>query len=464
MPFHQAISVLLRLVGLKAVHVKRVARSETALGRLDLSLSSLRSPLFLIRSFFLLSGIFLSTSLQAQEVIISPNDGELGINRSVALFNGSLLPTNSLIRIGTFASGGTNASELSAFVNSWTNQTSTTNFLSFLNTNFVSWNSFGSANSPWPGTASVSVANTNTPAFASNNLVGKPMYLWAFSTPTNDSSAEMLILRSWLPAGFPDPDGGINTLLSLLPSGTNVVTYLDPDDNEITEYGVSVLFGQYFSDSLQFRMSGVNPRSEITSLLVQTNASGAVSTYQITANNGADRFFATTNTGSTNLTLTNLPVGFSIATNTYVTSNVINGVTNTSTNMSSDAGQITAGTNALPGTYSIRLVASNSLTASVATNTLTWVLKNPTLSFTSGTNSITATLGKGMTSNFTSTGTDPTYTVASGKLFGLTLSNSSGVGVLSGAPTSVGSNSVWIQATAGTNVGATNFTLVVKSL
>ena len=462
MPFHQAISVLLRLVGLKAVHVKRVARSETALGRLDLSLSSLRSPLFLIRSFFLLSGIFLSTNLQAQEVLVSPNDGELGINRSVALFNGSLLPTNSLIRIGTFASGGTNASELSAFVNSWTNQTSTTNFLNFLNTNFVSWNSFGSANSPWPGTNSVTVANTNTLAFASNNLIGKPMYLWAFSTPTNDSSAEMLILRSWLPEGFPDPDGGISSLLSLLPSGTNGVTYLDPDANEVTEYGVSVLFGQYFSDSLQFRMSGVNPRSEITSLLVQTNASGAVSTYQITANNGADRFFATTNTGSTNLTLTNLPVGFSIATNTYVTSNVINGVTNTSTNMSSDAGQITAGTNALPGTYSIRLVASNSLTASVATNTLTWVLKNPTLSFTSGTNSITATLGKGMTSNFTSTGTDPTYTVASGKLFGLTLSNSSGVGVLSGAPTSVGSNSVWIQATAGTNVGATNFTLVVN--
>ena len=35
----------------------------------------------------------------------------------MALFNGSLLPTNSLIRIGTFASGGTNSSELSAFVN-----------------------------------------------------------------------------------------------------------------------------------------------------------------------------------------------------------------------------------------------------------------------------------------------------------------------------------------------------------
>ena len=467
MPFHQAISVLLCHIGQKAVDVKRAARNRMALERLDLSLSSfpssLRSPLFLIRSFFLLSGIFLSTCLQAQEVNISPTDLELGINRSIALFNSSNLPSNSIIRIGTFASGGTNSSELSAFVNSWTNQTSTTNFLSFLNTNFISWNSFGSTNSPWPGADTVSVTDTNSTAFTSNNLVGKPMYLWA-STPTNDSSAEMLILRSWLPAGFPDPEGGNPSLFSLLPSGTNGVTFLDPSDGEsiLTEYGVSVLFGQYFSDSLQFRMSGVNPLNEITSLLVQTNAKGAVSTYQIVANNGPDRFFATTNTSSTSLTLTNLPVGFSIATNTYVTSNVIDGVTNTSTNMSPDAGLITAGTNALPGTYSIRLVASNSLTASVATNTLTWVLKNPTLSFTSGPSSITATLGKGMTSNFTSTDSNAAYTVTSGKLFGLNLTNSNGVGVLSGTPTSVGSNSVWIQATAGTNVGATNFTLVVN--
>ena len=443
MPFHQAISVLLCLIGLKAVHVKRVARNQIALERLDLSLSSfppsLSFSLFLV-PFLLLSGIFLSTSLQAQEVIISPNDGELGINRSVALFNGSLLPTNSLIRIGTFASGGTNASELSAFVNSWTNQTSTTNFLSFLNTNFVSWNSFGSANSPWPGADSVSVpTNAITPAFASSNLVAKPMYLWAFSTPTNDSSAEMLILRSWLPEGFPDPEGGLNSLFSLLPSGTNGVTYLDPDANEVTEYGVSVLFGQYFSDSLQFRMSGVNPSNEITSPLTETNASGAVSTYQITANNGADRFFATTNTGSTNLTLTTLPTGFSIATNT---------------------GVITAGTNAATNTYSIRLVASNSLTASVATNTLTWTLQASSLSFTTTTNLISAVAGVEISPfTFVSTGTSPTYT-ADGNLRGLIFSTN---GLLSGIPSSVGTNDVTITSSAGGQNGTTTFSLAVAA-
>ena len=443
MPFHHAISVLLCLIGLKAVHVKRAARNRIELERLDLSLFSfpfsLLSSLFLV-PFFLLSGIFLSTSLQAQEVIISPNDGELGINRSVALFNGSLLPTNSLIRIGTFASGGTNASELSAFVNSWTNQTSTTNFLSFLNTNFVSWNSFGSANSPWPGADSVSVANTNTPAFASSNLVGKPMYLWAFSTPTNDTSAQMLILRSWLPEGFPDPDGGLNSLFSLLPSGTNGVTYLDPDENDVTEYGVSVLFGQYFSDSLQFRMSGVNPRSEITSPLTETSASGAASTYQIKANNGADRFFATTNTGSPNLTQTNLPTGFSIATNT---------------------GVITAGTNAVANNYSIRLVASNSLTASVATNTLTWTLQVSSLSFTNSTNLISAVAGVEISPfTFVSTGTSPTYT-ANGELRGLSFSTNNGV--LSGIPTSVGTNDVLITSSAGRQNGNTTFSLAVAA-
>jgi hypothetical protein len=213
---------------------------------------------------------------------------------------------------------------------------------------------------------------------------------------------------------------------------------LDPDENEVTEYGVSVLFGQYFSDSLQFRMSGVNPSNEITSLLAQTNAIGAVSTYQITANNGADRFFATTNTASTNLTLTNLPVGFSIATNT---------------------GVITAATNAVAGTNTIRLVASNSLTASVATNTLTWVLKSSSLTFTTTTNLISGTAGAAITNfTFISTGASPTYNVSSGDLLGLSLSTN---GVLSGIPTRAGTNGVTIQSSAGGQIGSTSFSLAV---
>jgi hypothetical protein len=186
-------------------------------------------------------------------------------------------------------------------------------------------------------------------------------------------------------------------------------------------------------------MSGVNPSNEITSLLTQTNAVGAVSTYQITANNGADRFFATTNTTSTNLTLTNLPVGFSIATNT---------------------GVITAGTNAAANIYSIRLVASNSLTASVATNTLTWTLQASSLSFTTTTNLISAVAGVEISPfTFVSTGTSPTYT-ADGNLRGLILSTN---GLLSGIPSSVGTNDVTITSSAGGQNGTTPFSLAVAA-
>jgi len=214
---------------------------------------------------------------------------------------------------------------------------------------------------------------------------------------------------------------------------------LDPDENEVTEYGVSVLFGQYISDSLQFRMSGVNPSNEITSPLTQTNTVGSVATYQITANNGADRFFATTNTANADLTLTNLPTGFSIATNT---------------------GVITAGTNAAANTYSIRLVASNSVTASVATNTLTWVLQASSLTFTTTTNLISAVAGVEISPfTFVSTGTSPTYT-ADGNLRGLILSTN---GLLSGIPSSVGTNDVTITSSAGGQNGTTPFSLAVAA-
>ena len=400
---------------------------------------------------FFAIGLFLLTTPMANaanQVVLIPVDGD-GTSRNIGLFSGSNLPTDSYVRIGTFNSGGTNAAQLASFVGNWSSQASSSSLLSFLNNDFVDWNSTNTASNPWLGSSSLNFANTNT----ATNLVGKPMYLWVYNTSTaasaTNSGSQMLILRSWetneLGSGFPDKNGtsfGLDSTLNLFPSTPSGISFVNPDDGEpYTSYGVSVLFGQYVSDSLQFRLGAITPRSEITSPLTQTNAVGAVSTYQITANNGPDLYFATTSTSNPDLTTTNLPAGFSIATNT---------------------GVITVATNAATNTYSIRLVASNSVTASIATNILTWVLKTPTLSFTNVQSPITATLGKGMTSNFSSTGINPTYTVTFGKLFGLTLDTSNGVGVLSGTPDRLGSNSVWIQATAGTNVGATNFTLVVN--
>lgn len=274
-------------------------------------------------------------------------------------------------------------------------------------------------------------------------LRGQDLYLLFYNSASFNDATEMGIFRMATRANvpgegvgvFPSDDDGFG-------SRTSLFFFSDPEKSSGPESFLNLLVGQYNATTESYTLGALEGGiGQITSPLTETNASGAVSTYQIVANNGADRFFATTNTASADLTLTNLPAGFSIATNT---------------------GVITAGTNAAANTYSIRLVASNSLTASVATNTLTWVLKTSNLSFANGQSSITATLGKGMTSNFTSTGINPTYTVASGKLFGLTLTTSNGVGVLSGAPNRLGSNSVWIQATAGTNVGATNFTLVVN--
>jgi hypothetical protein len=405
----------------------------------------------LLRFFLLFAGICVIPQVKAaNEVILSPID-PAGTTRAISLFSGSNLPANSFIRIGTFANGGTSEAELSSFVSSWTNQATTSSFLDFLNTNFVTWNSLTNtnANSPWPGASSISLTNANS----ATNLVGKPMYIWIYNTSTHaaatNSGSEMLILRSWetnsLGDGFPDKDGGSfgpDSNFNFFPSGPSGIDFPNPDPDDplpITSYGVSVLFGQYLSDQLQFRLGGVTPRVEITSPLTETNASGAVSTYQITANNGADRFFATTNTASADLTLTNLPTGFSIATNT---------------------GVITAGTNASAGTYSIRLVASNSLTASVATNTLIWTLQASTLSFTTTTSLISAVAGVEISPfTFVSTGTSPTYT-ADGNLRGLTLSTN---GVLSGIPSNVGTNDVTITSSAGGQNGATIFSLAVTA-
>jgi hypothetical protein len=376
---------------------------------------------------------------------INPKTGEA--NTITYSTNGLLLPSNSLVRLGTFTNAGTNAAQLAAFVSTWTNASTTSDFLSYLDGSFQTWNTISvtNTNSPgWPGnTAGISISSTN------RALASTAMYMWIYNTATHaeasGANAEMLILRAWDPAGFPDPDSGLfgqGSNFTLFPSDPDGLSYPDPTgetEDIFTSYGVSVLFGQYFSDSLQFRMSGVNPRSEITSLLVQTNATGSPATYQITANNGADRFFATTNTGSTDLTLTTLPPGFSIATNT---------------------GVITAATNALPSTNTIRLVASNSVTASVATNTLTWVLQASSLTFTTFTNLISGTAGVAI-SNFTfvSTGTSPTYT-ADGNLRGLILSTN---GLLSGIPSSVGTNDVTITSSAGGQNGTTTFSLAVAA-
>jgi len=418
------------------------------------SRTGLDSLFFGCSTFFLLS---LLTPLRAAVVNVTINPETNPIQTS----SGNIVPDGTALFVVSYKTtqddfftalrGASSAAELVAVFS---------NQLQFFNSTPLFKGDYGTYENPAIGWSSEGGASAEITKTLTSNL---PIFaLFSSSTIPFDSTASFLLVKSVSTTDY------IPTAEEFLPTIVIAPSFID----EGIVSGSDVIFGQLFFSSGAFQMAAAGAYGQITSLLTQTNATSYPSTYQITANNGADRFFATTNTGSTNLTLTNLPVGFSIATNTYVTNivstntNSTNGIitttTNTSTNTSPYAGLITAGTNASEGTYSIRLVASNSVTASVATNTLTWVLKTPNLSFTSGPSSITATLGKTITNrNFVSTGINPTYAVGSGKLFGLTLTTSNGVGVLSGTPTSVGSNSVWIQSSAGTNVGATNFTLVV---
>jgi len=317
-------------------------------------------------------------------------------------------------------------------------KTSASDIRTTIHASFTQFTSFSMADAYLndPDQAQVSLDGSISTTFR-----GKDVYLLFYNNASFNDATEMGIFRMAARADvpgegvgvFPTFDDGFSTRISLF-------NFSDPDQLVGPESFLNLLVGQYNATTESYTLGALEGGiGQITSPLTETNASGVVSTYQITANNGADRFFATTNTGSVDLTLTNLPVGFSIATNT---------------------GVITAGTNAAANTYSIRLVASNSLTASVATNTLTWTLQASSLSFTTTTNLINAVAGVEISPfTFVSTGTSPTYS-ADGNLRGLILSTN---GLLSGIPSSVGTNDVTITSSAGGQNGTTTFSLAVAA-
>jgi hypothetical protein len=269
---------------------------------------------------------------------------------------------------------------------------------------------------------------------------GKDVYLLFYNSSNFATATEMGIFR--MAFRDPNPDFPVGVFPSLPPAvGDREPNFYLGDSIEPTSSYLNLLIGQYDTTANAFRLGSLaGGIGQITSALATNNTAGAEATYQIQANHGPDRYFATTNTAGVDLTETNLPTGFSISTNT---------------------GVITVATNAAAGTYPIRLVASNSLTAVVATNTLTWVLQAATLTFTTTTNLISATAGVEISPfTFVSTGTAPTYSVSSGNLRGLSLSSG---GVLSGIPTSVGTNDVTIGASAGGQSASTNFSLAVAA-
>ena len=331
-----------------------------------------------------------------------------------------------LIRLGTFGnSASTVASNLIGF-------TTKSEILQKLEDQFTPYTSFNfSEDFLTAGTGFYPQDPENNPQPSMGaSLLGKPIDMIL----SNGDSSQIMIVRMKNSKFFDNANGSVGVFS----------TRGDLSGNRVTEFQwapdkVDLLMGFYDRVANIFQTAVVaGGASQITSPLSQTNTSGSAFSYQITANNGADRFFATTNTNSSNpLTSTNLPSWASINTNT---------------------GLINFTTNSVSGSYAIRLVASNSLTTSVATNTLSLVLQSSSLTFTTTTNEVSCTAGVQIPSfTFVSTGVSPTYNT-SDNLHGLTISTN---GVLSGTPITPGTNSVTVQATSGGQSGTTTFTLAV---
>ena len=341
------------------------------------------------------------------------------------------------VRAGAFS---VSASQL---LSNLSGQTTADDIRNTVHASFTQYASFSMSNgfASDPGQAVVSL-ETATGALNNANFKGRDVFLLFYNNSDVSAATEMGIFRMAFREDNSNLGIGIFSTGAQFTGERAVDFYFaDGDGNIPTESYLNLLIGQCDATANAFRLGALaGGIGQITSSLAKTNSTGSVLTYQIQANHGPDRYFATTNVASLDLRTTNLPAGFSISTNT---------------------GVITVATNAAAGTYPIRLVASNSLTAVVATNTLTWVLQAATLTFTTTTNLISATAGVAIDDfTFVSTGTAPTYSVSSGNLRGLSLSSG---GVLSGIPTSVGTNDVTIEASDAGQSATTTFSLAVAA-
>jgi len=339
------------------------------------------------------------------------------------------------VRAGAFS---VSASQL---LSNLSGQTTAADIRNTVHASFTQYASFTMADvfTTDPAQAIVSLESA-TGTMNNANFKGRDVYLLFYNNSSFSAATEMGIFRMAFRDDNPDLSAGVFPTGAQFSGERLADFYLGSVDVATQEY-LNLLIGQYDTTANAFRLGSLaGGIGQITSALATNNTAGAEATYQIQANNGPDRYFATTNTAGEDLTETNLPAGFSISTNT---------------------GVITVATNAAAGTYPIRLVASNSLTAVVATNTLTWVLQAATLTFITTTNLISATAGVAIDDfTFVSTGTAPTYSVSSGNLRGLSLSSG---GVLSGIPTSVGTNDVTIEASDAGQSATTTFSLAVAA-
>ena len=219
--------------------------------------------------------------------------------------------SGNLVRIGAF---DTSPSSLMAGVAALTTPS---DVLSNLHARFTQYTSFTFSNdyvdpasAIFPATDADGIPLEAQPAIGAD-LRGKDIYLLFYNAATANAATEVAIFRMKQGLLLDDPAGstGVFNTGDTLGQRTAFLNL------SVTE--TDLLLGFYNSQTDKFETADLNGGSaRITSLLAQTNSTGAEASYQILANNGADRFFATTNISGMNLTETNLPTGFSISTNT----------------------------------------------------------------------------------------------------------------------------------------------------
>jgi len=340
------------------------------------------------------------------------------------------------VRAGAFS---VSASQL---LSNLSGQTTADDIRNTVHASFTQYDSFSMSNgfASDPAQAVVSL-ETATGALNNANFKGRDVFLLFYNNSDVSAATEMGIFRMAFREDNSNLGIGIFSTGAQFTGERAVDFYFaDGDGNIPTESYLNLLIGQYDATANAFRLGALaGGIGQITSPLAKTNTTGSVLTYQIQANNGPDRYFATTNTAGVDLTETNLPTGFSMSTNT---------------------GVITVATNAVAGTNTIRLVASNSLTAVVATNTLTWVLQAaPVIS-----SSLTATATRGSAFSYQITAENfPTSYNATGLPTGLSINTTTGL--ISGTPTAAaGTFTVTLSAANATGTGTANLTLTLNAI
>ena len=375
-------------------------------------------------------GVMLAV-LASQPSTLHPASLIVNFEASEVRFGESSLPIGSSIFVvaptGTEAAFYASLGQVSS-AGAMASFLSNTSTLKFYNSEPVNYGS-DNGGSPDDGTFRGWLEGDLTPGGAligtSDNTATRRLFL-LISTSANssfDSTTSFLLLRQRAsPNGI---DAGVPIDSVETPFFANV----SPDATT----GMDVIFGQFFSSTGAFQMSGAGAYGQITSDTTRIMNTETTGTYQILSNNGANSFG-----------VTSLP--------TWASLNSVTGVITLSPGLGDT------------GTFTLSLSAANTITGKTATGSLIVTVQAGTgPSFTS---IATATATEGVDMSYPITTDAPsTFTAITALPSGLTLN--SVTGVLSGIPRSATTSTITIRAARTANAASftdQNLVLTVSNL